>query len=156
MIAGCWACLPPYFLSDLLNRALIRQFTHLSVCLSIHQILLFSVSYVKVIGQLVRTQTPTWPQTLPWRSWWSRIVEVKWSEMKVTQSRLSLCDPMDYIVHGILQARILEWVADPFSRGSSWSRNRTGVSCIAGGFSTNWAIKEAQHLCKVALLWSPF
>ena len=40
-------------------------------------------------------------------------------KVKVTQSCLTLCDPMDYTVHGILQARILEWVAFPFSRGSS-------------------------------------
>ena len=40
--------------------------------------------------------------------------------------------------------RILEWVACPFSRGSSWHRNWTGVSCIAGGFFTNWAIREAH------------
>ena len=39
--------------------------------------------------------------------------------------------------------RILEWVAYPFSRGSSWSRNQTGVSCTAGEFFTNWAVKEA-------------
>ena len=39
--------------------------------------------------------------------------------------------------------RILEWVAYPFSSGSSRPRNRTGVSCIAGGFFTNWAIREA-------------
>ena len=38
--------------------------------------------------------------------------------MKVTQSCLTLCDPLDYTVHGILQARILEWIAVPFSRGS--------------------------------------
>ena len=50
---------------------------------------------------------------------------------------------MDYIVHGILQARILEWVAFPFSRGSSQPRNWTGVSCFKGGFFTNWAIREA-------------
>ena len=37
--------------------------------------------------------------------------------VKVTQSCLTLCDPTDYTVHGILQARILEWVAFPFSRG---------------------------------------
>ena len=43
---------------------------------------------------------------------------------------------------GILQARILEWVAFPSSRGSSWPRNWTGVSCIAGGFFTSWAAKE--------------
>ena len=46
-------------------------------------------------------------------------------------------DPMGYRVHGILQARILEWVAYPFSRGSSRPRNRTGVSCIVGGFFTS-------------------
>ena len=40
--------------------------------------------------------------------------------------------------------RILEWVTYPFSRGSSWPRNRTRVPCIAGGFFTNWAIREAK------------
>ena len=58
-------------------------------------------------------------------------------KVKVTQSCLTLCDPMDYKVHGILQARILEWVAIPFSRGSSQPRNQTQVSCIAGGFFTS-------------------
>ena len=111
-------------------------------------------------------------------------------KVKVTQLCPTLCDFMDYTtpdytVHGILQARILEWVtfpffrrssqprdwtsvypicrrilyqlshkgsprilewvAYPFSRGSSWPRNRTGVSCIAGGFFTNWAMREAQN-----------
>ena len=42
---------------------------------------------------------------------------------KVAQSCLTLCDPVDYTVHGILQARILEWVAFPFSRGSSQPRD---------------------------------
>ena len=58
-------------------------------------------------------------------------------KVKVTQSCLTLCDPMDPTVHGILQARILEWVAFPFSRESSQPRDRTQVSCIAGGFFTN-------------------
>ena len=44
-------------------------------------------------------------------------------EVKVTQSCLTLFDPMDYTVCGILQARILEWVAFPFSRGSSQPRD---------------------------------
>ena len=66
----------------------------------------------------------------------------KWSEVKVTQSRLTLCDPMGYTVHGILQARILEWVAFPFSRGSSQARDKTQVSRSAGGFFTNWAIRK--------------
>ena len=51
---------------------------------------------------------------------------------KVSQSCLTLCDPKDYTAHGILQARILEWVAIPFSRGSSQPRDRIQISCIAG------------------------
>ena len=46
-------------------------------------------------------------------------------KVKVTQSCLTLCEPTEYTVHGILQARILEWVAIPFSRGSSQLRDRT-------------------------------
>ena len=64
-----------------------------------------------------------------------------WSQMKVkvkvAQSYPTLCDRMDFTVHGILQARILEWVAFPFSRGSSQPRDRTQVSHIAGGFFTS-------------------
>ena len=54
--------------------------------------------------------------------------------MKVTQSCPTLCDVMAYTVHGILQARILEWVAFPFPRGSSQPRNWSQVSCTAGRF----------------------
>ena len=61
-------------------------------------------------------------------------VNPQWNEVKVAQSCLTLCDPMDYTAHGILQARILEWVAFPFSRGSSQPRDWTQVSRIAGGF----------------------
>ena len=57
-------------------------------------------------------------------------------KVKVAQSCLTLCDPMDYAVHGILQAKILEWVAFPFSRGSSQPRDGTQVSRIADGFFT--------------------
>ena len=59
-------------------------------------------------------------------------------------SCLTLCNPMDYTVHGIFQARILAWGAFPFSRGSSQPRDRTQVSCIAGRFFTIWATREAQ------------
>ena len=62
---------------------------------------------------------------------------VKHLNMKVTQFCLTLCGPVDYTVHGILQARILEWVAFPFSRGSSQPRDRTQVSHIAGRFFTS-------------------
>ena len=55
----------------------------------------------------------------------------------VAQSRLTLCEPMDYTVDGILQARILEWIAFSFSGGSSQPRDRIQVSCTAGEFFTN-------------------
>ena len=58
-------------------------------------------------------------------------------KVKVTQLCLTLCDPMDCTVQGILQARILEWVAFPFSRGSFQPRDGTQVSCIAGRFFTS-------------------
>ena len=61
-------------------------------------------------------------------------------KVKVVQSCPTLCDPMDYTVHGILQVRLLEWAAFPFSSGSFWPRNWTGVSCTVGRFFTNWAI----------------
>ena len=52
---------------------------------------------------------------------------------------------MDCIVHGILKARILEWVAFPFSRGSSQPRDQTQVSCIAGRFFTSWATGKPKR-----------
>ena len=67
-------------------------------------------------------------------------------------SRVWLCDPMDCSppdssVYGILQARILEWVAISFSRGSSQPRDQTQVSSVAGRFFTVWATREAQNTC---------
>ena len=74
----------------------------------------------------------------------------KWKKVKVSQSCLTLCNLMGYTVHRIFQARILEWLAYRFSSGSSWPRNRMGVSCIAGGFFTNWAIREAMYSAATA------
>ena len=54
------------------------------------------------------------------------------------------CSPPESSVHGILQETVLEWVAIPFSRGSSQPRDRTQVSHIAGGFFTIWATREAR------------
>ena len=58
-------------------------------------------------------------------------------KVQVTQLCPALCDPVDYTVHGNLQARIQEWVAFPFSKGSSQPRDRTQVSHIACGFFTS-------------------
>ena len=54
------------------------------------------------------------------------------------------CSPPGFSVHGIFQARRLEWLAILFSRGSSWPRDWTWVSCITGRFSTIRATREAQ------------
>ena len=64
-----------------------------------------------------------------------------------TQLCLTLCDCVNYSppgssVHGVLQERTLEWIAILFCRGSSPPRDRTRVSCIAGGLFTVWAIRE--------------
>ena len=74
-------------------------------------------------------------------------------KVKVTQSCPTLFDTMDYAVHGILQARILEWVAIPFSRGSPQSRDQTQVSQIADGIFTSWATREGPP-CPPPFLWS--
>ena len=60
---------------------------------------------------------------------------------------------MDYTVHGILQAGILEWVALPFSRGASQPRGQTQVSHIAGKFFTSWATREVLHIWKLLKEW---
>ena len=72
------------------------------------------------------------------------------SESEIAQSCPTLCDHMDCSlsgssVHGIFQARVLEWIAISFSRGSSRPRNRTQVSRIAGRCFTVWATREVYH-----------
>ena len=67
----------------------------------------------------------------------------------VAQPYPTLRDPIEgslpgSSVHWIIQARMLEWIAIHLPRGSSWHRNQTQVSCIAGGFFTVWATREAQ------------
>ena len=74
----------------------------------------------------------------------------------VTRYCPTLCDPMDCspldsYVHGVLQARIREWAAISFSRGSSWPRDQTWVSCIAGRFFIVWVTREAP-----TFLWQWF
>ena len=74
-------------------------------------------------------------------------IYVKERKWKFAQLCLTFCNPVDYSlpgssVLGILQARILEWVAVPFSRGSSQPRDQTHVSCIAGRFFTDWPSRE--------------
>ena len=75
-----------------------------------------------------------------------------WAHVTWSESHSVVSDSLwpHGFLHGILQARRLEWVAFPFSRGSSQPRDRTQVSCSAGGFFTSWATGEA--LCSSQLL----
>ena len=82
--------------------------------------------------------------------WATREVQCMCTCMLNRFSCVRLCDPMDCSllgssIHGILQARILEWVAMPSSRGPSWPRDQTCVSCIDRWFLYHWATGEAPR-----------
>ena len=115
-------------------------------------------------GVRMGVSTRKWCSIPPWSQWSSgRMRAMSFKSLKkfllvmavdcavlclVSQSCLTLCDPMvcslpGSSVHGMLPARILDWVAYPFSRGSSQPKDQTGVSCIAGRFFTCWATREA-------------
>ena len=100
--------------------------------------------------------------SLLWPTWPGQAIKLLFSEkvkVSVTLSQLTLFDSMDCSppgssVHGILQARILEWVAIHFSRWSSQSRDQTHISCIAGRSFTIWATREAPT--QNSYLWDLF
>ena len=89
----------------------------------------------------VQSLSHVWLFATPWAAEWVS---------EIAQSCQTLCDPMDCSLpgsslHGILQARVLEWVAFSFSRGSSQPRDRTQVSCIPGRHFNLWATREAPE-----------
>ena len=91
--------------------------------------------------------------------WILNILEWMNENVKVLVAQLCpiLCDPMDWIppgssAYGILQARILEWVAIPFFRGSSPFRSLILVSCTAGGFFMVWATRQAWNILVECLI----
>ena len=104
-------------------------------------------------------EVPVGMQTVQsfWKTVWQLLIRlnIKWQwkwkvNMLVARSCLALCYPMDcsppgFSVPGILQARILEWVAIPFSRGSSQPRDQTWVSCIAGRFLPSEPPGKPRH-----------
>ena len=116
-----------------------------------------SLSTARPLGELIRGHLwPAWLQThdgaqqgsdrLIWRRRTTQLIHR--CECSVAQSPPILCDPMDCSppgspVHGILQARLLEWVAMPSSRGSFWPRARTPVSYICIG---RWVVYHWCHL----------
>jgi len=95
---------------------------------------------------------------------WMKLEGIKWNKTRQTQMLYNItymcvshslvpdslqpmdCSPPGSSIHGIFQARILEWFAISFSRKISPPRDWTQVSCTAGKFSTNWATTEAPHL----------
>ena len=84
---------------------------------------------------------------------WKLFLKEKWKHLLVAQWCPALshpidCSPPGSSAHGTHQARIVEWVAIPFSRGSSWLRDRTLGSCTVGRFFTIWATREAQALLR--------
>ena len=113
--------------------------THLSVCLCIYRSSIFLGSKITADGDcsheikrcfLLGRKPMTNLESIPaWKS----------------LSRVRLFVTPWTVVHGILQARILEWVAFPFSREPSQPRDRNQVPCIASGFFTNWTKREAQE-----------
>ena len=101
----------------------------------------------------------TWESLLTYKICWNvkmvnpvnQLVSESRSVMSNSVTPLTTCSlsvlssvAQHYTVHVILQARILAWVAFPFSRGSCQLRDRTQVSLIAGGFFTRWATREAR------------
>jgi len=104
---------------------------------------------------------------IPWRTaalkeqldlQWCRDIDWMYRHIQIC---MTVCDPMDCTVHGILQDRILEWVAVPFSRGPYQPRNRIQVSHSAGGIFIIWAIREACECgsgCQLShgLIWDCF
>ena len=126
-------------------------YSHLSRHLSRYQMILFH----PVTGD---SDTDHWVNMMSTRIRFCKVtfsplqlISICGSECEVAQSCPSLWDPMDCSlpgssVHGILQARILEWFAISFSRGSSQPRGRTQVSRIAGRCFTIWATREANVL----------
>ena len=84
---------------------------------------------------------------LKWLSPW-------WHTRSIAQLCLTLWGPVDCglsdsSVHGVLQSGMLQWIAISFLRGSSWPRDWSQVSCIAGRFFTIWATSEAQNLALI-------
>ena len=115
-----------------------RSCSHPSVC--------WQTLFTRELAVELWMQLAFYLLTVPSRFYFN--VWVRKVKVKVAQLCLTLCDPVDWslpgsCVHGILQARILEWVAISFSRGSSRPRNWTQVSCTAGRFFTFWTTREA-------------
>ena len=129
---------------------IFKAFTESVTILILFYVLVF---WLWVMWDLSSPDQGSKPQPLHWKAK-SQAMDPQvspWIKMKVTQSCPTLCDPMNCSLPGsfalgILQARILEWVAVLFSRVSSQPSNQTQLSCIEGEFFTIWATREAHSM----------
>ena len=135
-----------------IENSITKIFNLMYMCCYIRLLMIFKNKYLQFSESISNIQIH---MVKPPGTWYhfptSMCEDLKKVKVKisVTQSRPTLCDPMDCSlpdssVHKILQARILEWVAMPSSKGSSRHRDQTQVSHFAGRFFTIWVTREAQ------------
>ena len=138
----------PGYISEKNENTNLKRYLHPNVHSNvIHNCQDMEATYVSIKGWMDNEDHIHMEWNTRCDSWSIKKAEHWKVKVKVAQSQShpTLCNPIDYTVHGILQARILEWVAFPFSRGSSQPRDWIQVSRIAGGFFTSWATREAQE-----------
>ena len=125
----------------------------------------FNIQYIHFNIQYWSVNASIWKSSL-WTGYNiclapSLTTEYEWVSNWSRSVMSTLCNPMDCSppsssVHGIFQARILKWVAIPFSRGSSPSSDRIQGSCTVGRFFTVWATREAWFFQKSFIsIWEP-
>ena len=135
------------------NTIILCGYNLKSYVLTLIQILALINNTFYTLGLLLQkspdVEQRVWSLCSYWFCWWLPPVHFKTYN---TIRRNSSSESESHLVvsnslrpHGILQARILAWIAFTFSRGSSWPRNWPGVSRIAGGFPTIWATREAHE-----------
>ena len=98
-----------------------------------------------------------WEYQTTWPASWETYMQVRKQQLDLDSLQPVDCSPPSSSIHGILQARILEWVAISFSRGSSWPRDRTWVSHIGGRCFNLWAMHGLicrEHHVKCQAEWS--
>ena len=160
----CWIIIKDYFNSHLLSISMQKELW-MWFCLPsvLHKLHLWAETVFPDVLHSLMQMTVLWLKLMLEFTYIYGNVDLMWSLILhvcvwVTQLCPTLCNPINCSlpgssVHGILQARILEWVAMPFSRGSSQPRDRTQVSCMAGGFFTVWATRDALDIeCRFYLM----
>ena len=135
---------------DKVRNAYVQPLTHVLLCSVPRPAPLLHCLGNKTMAKPSRSKSKSGLAPVPWlgpvmgaaASW------VSHGKVKIAQSCPTLCNSKDFTVHGILLAKILEWVAFPFSRGSSQPRDQTHISCIADGFFTSWVTRPCTGLAK--------